>query len=143
MEVKVRMKVIAREQRPLSSAAGAFQRSVGVSAEVTGAEQLWSAEVELAPGAVSLPHHHAECESSIYLIEGEARFYAGDDLHQRVDAKAGDFIWVPAHEVHVEQPLADASAAHDRHPNASGCRRRGAGARRLGPRRGFNLGAAP
>lgn len=97
------MKVIGREQRPQSSAAGAFQRSVGVSAEVTGAEQLWSAEVELAPGAVSRPHHHAECESSIYLIEGEARFYAGDRLDQRVDAKAGDFIWVPAHEVHVEQ----------------------------------------
>ena len=43
------MKVIGRGQRPQSSAAGAFQRSVGVSAEVTGAEQLWSVEVELAP----------------------------------------------------------------------------------------------
>ena len=97
------MRVIGREERPVSVAAGAFQRSVGVSADVTGAEQLWSAEVELAPGAVSHPHHHAESESSIYLVDGEARFYAGDNLEQRVDAKAGDFIWVPAHEVHVEQ----------------------------------------
>ena len=97
------MKVIGRDERPLSTSAGAFQRSVGVSADVTGAEHLWSAEVELAPGAVSHPHHHAECESSIYLIDGEARFYTGESLEQRIDAKAGDFIWVPAHEVHVEQ----------------------------------------
>lgn len=97
------MRVVGRNERPLNTAAGAFHRSIGVSADVTGATQLWSAEVELEPGAVSHPHHHAESESSIYLIEGEARFYAGDRLEQRVDATAGDFIWVPAHEVHVEQ----------------------------------------
>lgn len=97
------MRVIGREEQPLSVAAGAFQRRVGVSADVAGAQHLWSALVELAPGAVSQPHHHAECESSIYMLEGEARFYSGDRLDQCVDASAGDFILVPAHEVHVEQ----------------------------------------
>ena len=97
------MRVIGPEEQPLSMAAGAFQRRVGVSADVGGAARLWSALVELAPGAVSQPHHHAECESSIYMLEGEARFYAGERLEQRVDANAGDFILVPAHEVHVEQ----------------------------------------
>ena len=97
------MRVIGRDERPVSTAAGAFSRSVGASGEVTGAEHLWGAEVELAPGAVSRPHHHAECETSIYMVEGEARFYAGDNLEQRLDARTGDFIWVPPHEVHVEQ----------------------------------------
>jgi uncharacterized RmlC-like cupin family protein len=99
------MRVIGRDERPVDTAAGAFRRSIGVSGDLTGAAQLWAAEVEMAPGAVSRPHHHAECETSIYLVDGEARFYAGDNLEQRLDARAGDFIWVPPNELHVEQNL--------------------------------------
>lgn len=97
------MRVLSRADRPISLAAGAFQRSVGASDDVTGAERLWVAEVEMAARAVSRPHHHADCETSIYIIEGRARFYAGNALDQVLEAGAGDFVWVPSNEVHVEQ----------------------------------------
>ena len=93
-------------------AAGAFHRSVGASADVTGAERLWSAEVEMLPGAVSKPHHHSDCETSIYIIQGSARFYAGDSLEQLLDAGPGDFVWVPSNEVNVEQNTSADQSLH-------------------------------
>jgi uncharacterized RmlC-like cupin family protein len=52
-------------------------------------------------------HHHGECETSIYILKGQARFYSGDGLHEVTDANEGDFIYVPAHEVHVEANASD------------------------------------
>ena len=63
--------------------------------------------VELAPGAVSAVHHHGESESAIYVISGSARFWSGADLSRSHDADAGDFVWVPPHEVHVEANRSD------------------------------------
>ena len=48
-------------------------------------------------------HHHGECETSIYILHGRARFYSGDGLSDVVDADEGDFVYVPAYQVHVEE----------------------------------------
>ena len=66
------------------------------------AEKIWLGYVELAPGCTSAVHHHGEAESGIYIISGEARFYSGENLDQKREAHAGDFVWVPPHVVHVE-----------------------------------------
>lgn len=95
-------RVIRPADRIADTASGAMRREAAVSKATVGAESLWFGYAELAPGAVSAVHHHGESESSIYVISGQARFLSGADLAQAHDAEAGDFVWVPPHEVHVE-----------------------------------------
>ena len=77
-------------------------REAAISHALVGAEARWFGYVELGPGAVSAVHHHGESESGIHVISGHARFWSGLSLEQRHDAEAGDFVWVPPREVHVE-----------------------------------------
>lgn len=56
----------------------------------------------MAPGAVPAAHHHGEAETFIYIIDGSARFMVGPRLDETMDAEAGDFLWVPPNEIHVE-----------------------------------------
>jgi uncharacterized RmlC-like cupin family protein len=72
---------------------------------------LWSGRVTTAPGAVSGWHHHASNESALYVVSGVLRLeFEGHDGY--VDARAGDFVHVPAFTVHRESnPLEVASVA--------------------------------
>ncbi len=76
-------------------------RVVAIS-ETTGAQRLWVAYAEMAPGAVSGAHHHGEAETAIYILEGAARFHVGPQLADTLDASAGDFVWVEPGEAHIE-----------------------------------------
>src|SRR5260370_25115550 len=100
-------RVIRPSARLPDTASGAMRREADVSNAVVGGGALWFGYVELAPGAVSAVHHHGESESAIYVISGSARFWSGADLSQSHDAEAGDFVWVPPHEVHVEANRSD------------------------------------
>jgi uncharacterized RmlC-like cupin family protein len=100
-------RVIRPLDRLPDTASGAMRREAAVSNAVVGAGALWFGYVELAPGAVSAVHHHGESESAIYVISGHARFWSGAGLSQSYDAEAGDFVWVPPHEVHVEANRSD------------------------------------
>jgi uncharacterized RmlC-like cupin family protein len=98
------VKRIARAS--LRGAAGqndAMERIIAVSRDTVGSENLYSSIVTTAPGGRTEVHHHGQCETSIYILSGNARFYAGEGLRQVTDAEAGDFIYVPAFEVHVEE----------------------------------------
>lgn len=68
-----------------------------------GSTGLYSSIVKTAPGGRTEVHHHGACETSIYILSGSARFYAGDGLADITDAAEGDFVYVPAFEVHVEE----------------------------------------
>lgn len=81
----------------------AMERVIAVSRDTVGSERLYSSIVTTAPGGRTEVHHHGECETSIYILRGQARFYAGDDLSEITDAGEGDFVYVPAYEVHVEE----------------------------------------
>jgi len=67
---------------------------------------LWSGQVETAPGAVSGWHHHDLNETSLYVVSGVLRleFEGGEGY---VDARAGDFVHVPAFTVHRESNPTD------------------------------------
>lgn len=95
-------RVIRPSDRLPDTASGAMRREAAISDALVGAGALWFGYVELAPGAVSAVHHHGESESAIFVISGSARFWSGADLSRSHDAEAGDFVWVPPHEVHVE-----------------------------------------
>jgi len=72
---------------------------------------LWAGRVETGPGAVSGWHHHDVNETSLYVVSGVLRLeFEGYDGH--LDARAGDFVHVPALTVHRESnPTGETSVA--------------------------------
>ena len=57
-----------------------------------------------APGARTRIHHHGECETSIWIASGQARYTFGPTgLEETFDAAAGDFVYIAAGEIHVEE----------------------------------------
>jgi len=81
-----------------------MERSIAISAPTVGARQLYSSIVSTAPGERTRIHHHGNCETSIYILCGTARYTWGPTgLEETFEAAAGDFIYIPAGEVHVEE----------------------------------------
>lgn len=81
-----------------------MERSIAVSADTVGSVGLYSSVVTTGPAGKTRIHHHGECETSIYIVSGRARYTWGPTgLEQAMEAEAGDFIYIPAREVHVEE----------------------------------------
>jgi uncharacterized RmlC-like cupin family protein len=82
----------------------AMERAIGVSAPVAGSTSLYSSIVTTAPGGKTRVHHHGPCETSIYISAGRARYTWGPSgLEHHMEAGAGDFVYIPAGEIHVEE----------------------------------------
>jgi uncharacterized RmlC-like cupin family protein len=85
-----------------------MERSIAVSSGTVGSVGLYSSIVTTAPGERTRIHHHGPCETSIYVLSGTARYtYGPTGVEETFDAVAGDFVYIPAGEIHVE---ANASA---------------------------------
>ena len=81
-----------------------MERSIAISAPLVGSVGLYSSIVTTAPGEKTRIHHHGPCETSIYILSGDARYTFGPTgLEESFDAEAGDFVYIPAGEVHVEE----------------------------------------
>jgi uncharacterized RmlC-like cupin family protein len=80
-----------------------MERSIAISRPTVGSERLYASIVSTAPGDRTGLHHHGDCETSIYILSGIARYSWGPTgVEEAIDAVAGDFIYVPAGEIHVE-----------------------------------------
>src|SRR5262245_10725001 len=85
-----------------------MERSIAVSARTTASAGLYSSVVTTAPGAKTRVHHHGPCETSIYVLSGSARYTFGPTgAESTFDADAGDFVYIPAGEIHVEANASD------------------------------------
>jgi uncharacterized RmlC-like cupin family protein len=81
-----------------------MERSIAISADRVGSAGIYSSVVTTAPGGRTRIHHHGECETSIYIVSGSARYTWGPTgLEDAMDATAGDFVYIPAGEIHVEE----------------------------------------
>ena len=81
-----------------------MERSIAISQPTVGSERLYTAIVSTAPGDKTRIHHHGTCETSIYIVSGTARYTWGPTgLEHEMTAAAGDFIYIPAGEIHVEE----------------------------------------
>ena len=81
-----------------------MERSIAISRPTVGAERLYTALVSTAAGDKTRIHHHGDCETSIYILSGSARYTWGPTgLENEMTADAGDVIYIPAGEVHVEE----------------------------------------
>jgi uncharacterized RmlC-like cupin family protein len=63
---------------------------------------MWSGTVDTEPGAISGWHHHADHETTLYIVSGRMRLESGPDGGDVVEAGPGDFLHVPAGAVHRE-----------------------------------------
>jgi len=100
---------IAPADRSTSTGQNAdMERSIAISADTVGSAGLYSSVVTTAPGARTRIHHHGECETSIWIASGRARYTFGPTgLEETMEAAAGDFVYIPAGEVHVEENASD------------------------------------
>ena len=80
-----------------------MERSIAISAPTVGSAQLYSSIVSTAPGDRTRVHHHGACETSIYIVSGAASYtYGPTGVEHAFEAVAGDFVYIPAGEIHVE-----------------------------------------
>lgn len=86
-------------------------RRTAIDGDSVGARSLWMGRVFTDPGMRSGAHHHGESESGIFVISGHLRMLFGEGLRETVDARAGDYIYVPANCVHVEMNVSDSEPA--------------------------------
>jgi uncharacterized RmlC-like cupin family protein len=100
---------ITPDQRSTSSGQNAdMERSIAISAERVGSVGLYSAVVTTGPGARTRIHHHGDCETSIWIASGRARYTFGPTgLEESMEAEAGDFVYIAAGEAHVEENASD------------------------------------
>jgi uncharacterized RmlC-like cupin family protein len=81
-----------------------MERSIAISRPTVGSERLYSSIVSTAPADKTRIHHHGDCETSIYIVSGAARYSWGPTgLEHEMAASAGDFVYIPAGEIHVEE----------------------------------------
>ena len=80
-------------------------RQAGISKDLAGSEGLWMGLAVNGPGQQSGAHHHGANESGIYILKGRVRFRWGAKLEHVLDTEPGDFVFVPPHEVHLEENL--------------------------------------
>jgi uncharacterized RmlC-like cupin family protein len=80
-----------------------MERSIAISRPTVGSERLYSSIVSTAPGDRTRVHHHGDCETSIFILSGAARYTWGPTgIEHEFDGATGDFIYIPAGEIHVE-----------------------------------------
>jgi uncharacterized RmlC-like cupin family protein len=85
-----------------------MERSIAISAPTVGSAQLYSSIVSTAPGDRTRVHHHGTCETSIYILSGAASYsYGPTGVEHAFEATAGDFVYIPAGEIHVEANASD------------------------------------
>ena len=68
----------------------------GISAETTGAQGICMLMLTIEPGQRARAHLHENHETAIYVLQGEAGMWYGENLEQHLTVKAGDYLYIPA-----------------------------------------------
>ena len=81
---------------------GGAVRITGVDTQHTPATKIWFGKASNEPGFRSLPHHHGEAETGVYLMSGKARIFFGKGYQEYVEMSEGDFAFIPPMMPHIE-----------------------------------------
>jgi len=87
-----------------------MKREAGVAPDTTGNQSLWMGVVTTPAGMVSAWHHHGECETGIYVVQGRALFRWGKGGAESAEVGPGDFLAVAPSAIHKEEALGDEDA---------------------------------
>src|SRR3954462_12538287 len=108
MTMQEGVRVVGASQRSESTAqTPGMKREAGVAAETTGNQSLWMGLVTTPAGMVSAWHHHGDCETGIYIVQGRARFRWGKGGNASAEVGPGDFLAVAPNAIHMEEALGD------------------------------------
>lgn len=88
----------------------AFTYFAGISAENCGAQGICMHLLTIQPGQRARAHLHEAHETAIYVLEGEAQMFYGDNLEQHMVVKAGEYLYIPAGVPHLPFNATDAPA---------------------------------
>ena len=81
-----------------------MSRWEAISGKSVGARKLWMGQTLVSAGAISANHHHGESETAIYVVSGTPVFVFADGAKEiRLEAKPGDYIFVPPWVPHREE----------------------------------------
>jgi uncharacterized RmlC-like cupin family protein len=90
-----------------------MRRLEAISGKSVGSRKLWMGQTHVPPSTASANHHHGDSETAIYVVSGFPVFVFGeqdpesnvdDDYREvRLEAKPGDFIFVPPFVPHREE----------------------------------------
>jgi uncharacterized RmlC-like cupin family protein len=78
-----------------------FTYNVGIAAETVGSTAICMHMLTIPPGGRAKAHKHATHETAIYQMTGRSVMYWGDRLENRMEAEAGDLIYIPADTPHL------------------------------------------
>ena len=73
----------------------------GIAAETVGAKGICMHMVTFPPGARAKAHLHRDHETAIYVLSGEAEMWYGEGLREKLTARAGEFVYIPAGMPHL------------------------------------------
>jgi len=89
-------------------------RSAAISGPLTGSQSLWMGTTVMPSATSSGDHHHGPSETGIYVVSGHPTFVfraPGGAGLTRLEARPGDFVWVPPHVPHREENASPDSEA--------------------------------
>ncbi len=73
----------------------------GISAETVGARGICMHMLTIPPGGRANAHLHENHETAIYVLSGEGEMWFGEDLREHLDARTGEFVYIPAGVPHL------------------------------------------
>ena len=73
----------------------------GIARETTGAQAICMHLLTIPPGGRAKAHKHATHETAIYMLDGVTVMFWGARLENRMEAEAGDLIYIPADMPHL------------------------------------------
>jgi uncharacterized RmlC-like cupin family protein len=95
----------------------AMTRSAGIHRGSAATRLLWFGKATGIPNVTAGKHHHGAAETWGYIASGHVRVYFGEDFAEYVDARAGDYIFVPAWIPHLEVTMEKQAAILARSPD--------------------------
>ncbi len=69
-----------------------IRREAAIAPETTGNRDLWMGLATSPAGAVSGWHHHGDCETGLYVLQGRARLRWGKGGAESLEVGPGDFL---------------------------------------------------
>lgn len=78
-----------------------FTYDAGIAFETVGSTSICMHLLTIPPGGRARAHKHATHETAIYQMTGRSVMYWGDRLQHRIEAEAGDLVYIPADMPHL------------------------------------------
>jgi uncharacterized RmlC-like cupin family protein len=84
----------------------------GIYLKTVGNTKLTMSHVFIPPSGRNQRHYHVKCDAYHYIYKGRIRCFVGPDHEmEALDAKAGDFVFVPQGVIHGLMNLSDTETA--------------------------------